>query len=88
MNELSISKQYPAEKYNLLGNTDVMVDVPDITCCADCAVRSRSKERGGLYPTEGKGCIYRQEGDYSPCNSKFICNYKEWAKKAGRWSWN
>ena len=30
MNELSISKQYPAEKYNLLGNTEVMVEVPDI----------------------------------------------------------
>ena len=30
MNELSISNQYPAAKYNLLGNTDVMVEVPDI----------------------------------------------------------
>ena len=30
MNELSIVNQYPAEKYNLLGNTEVMVDVPDI----------------------------------------------------------
>lgn len=30
MNELSISKEYPAEKYNLLGNTEVMVKIPDI----------------------------------------------------------
>lgn len=30
MNELSISKKYPAEQYNLLGNTDVMVEIPDI----------------------------------------------------------
>ena len=30
MNELSVSNQYPAENYNLLGNTDVMVRVPDI----------------------------------------------------------
>lgn len=30
MNELSISKKYPASSYNLLGNTDVMVEVPDI----------------------------------------------------------
>ncbi|RKJ19611.1 hypothetical protein D7X48_12655 [bacterium D16-50] len=30
VNELSISKQYPATQYNLLGNTDVMVEVPDI----------------------------------------------------------
>lgn len=30
MNELSISKEYPAERYNLLGNTDVIVEIPDI----------------------------------------------------------
>lgn len=30
MNELSISKEYPVDKYNLLGNTDVMVEIPDI----------------------------------------------------------
>lgn len=30
MNELMLSKQYPSEKYNLLGNTDVMVEIPDI----------------------------------------------------------
>ncbi len=30
MNELMISQQYPAEKYNLLGNTDIIVKIPDI----------------------------------------------------------
>ncbi|MCI8984790.1 MAG: hypothetical protein HFI58_02440 [Lachnospiraceae bacterium] len=30
MNELSISNKYPASEYNLLGNTDVMVEIPDI----------------------------------------------------------
>ncbi len=30
MNELSISKQYPTNKYNLLGNTNIMVTIPDI----------------------------------------------------------
>lgn len=30
MNELSISQKYPAAKYNLLGNTDVIVEIPDI----------------------------------------------------------
>lgn len=30
MNELSISSKYPLSQYNLLGNTDVMVEVPDI----------------------------------------------------------
>ena len=30
MNILTISKKYPTEQYNLLGNTDVMVEIPDI----------------------------------------------------------
>ena len=30
MYELSILKKYPAENYNLLGNTDVMVEVQDV----------------------------------------------------------
>lgn len=30
MNQLSIIEKYPVEKYNLLGNTSVMVEVPDI----------------------------------------------------------
>lgn len=30
MTELSIPKEYPASRYNLMGNTDVMVQVPDI----------------------------------------------------------
>ena len=29
MNILTISKKYPTEQYNLLGNTDVMVEIPD-----------------------------------------------------------
>ena len=53
MNELSISKQYPAEKYNLLGNTDVMVDVPDIKSPVVQAVR--------LDPDPKKGDVYIQQ---------------------------
>lgn len=30
MNELSITTQYPADKYNLLGNTDIIVKIPDV----------------------------------------------------------
>ena len=30
MNELSITQEYPVSKFNLLGNTDVMVQIPDI----------------------------------------------------------
>lgn len=53
MNELSISKQYPAEKYNLLGNTDVMVEVPDIKSPVVQAVR--------LDPDPKKGDVYIQQ---------------------------
>ena len=30
MYELSVPKNYPASKYNLMGNTYVMVQIPDI----------------------------------------------------------
>jgi len=53
MNELSISKQYPAEKYNLLGNTDVIVDVPDIKSPVIQAVK--------LDPNPDKGDVYIQQ---------------------------
>ena len=53
MNELSISKQYPAEKYNLLGNTDVMVDVPDI--------KSPVVQTVLLDPDPRKGEVYIQQ---------------------------
>ena len=39
MNELSISQKYPVEKYNLLGNTDVMVEIPDIKAPVIQAIR-------------------------------------------------
>lgn len=45
MNELSISKKYPAGQYNLLGNTDVIVDVPDIKSPVIQAVRLNPKDR-------------------------------------------
>lgn len=59
MNELSISNQYPAEKYNLLGNTDVMVEVPDIKSPVIQAVR--------LDTNPGKGDVYIQQ----PANNEY-----------------
>ena len=47
MNELSISTQYPAEKYNLLGNTNVMVEVPDIKSPVIQAVSLNPDPQGG-----------------------------------------
>ncbi len=50
MNELSISKTYPAERYNLLGNTDVMVEIPDIQAPVIQAIRLETDpERGDVY---------------------------------------
>ncbi len=53
MNELSIFKKYPLEQYNLLGNTDVMVEVPDIKSPVVQAVR--------LDPDPRKGDVYIQQ---------------------------
>lgn len=53
MNELSISKQYPAGQFNLLGNTDVMVEIPDIKAPVIQTIRLKTK------PTEGD--VYIQQ---------------------------
>ena len=39
MNELSISNKYPPDKYNLLGNTDVIATIPDIKSLVIQAVK-------------------------------------------------
>ena len=50
MNELSISQQYPAEKYNLIGNTDVMVEIPDIKAPVVQAIRLETDSaKGDVY---------------------------------------
>lgn len=50
MNELSISKKYPAEQFNLLGNTDVMVEIPDIKTPVIQAIRLESDPaKGDVY---------------------------------------
>lgn len=53
MNELSIIKKYPVEKYNLLGNTDVIVEVPDIKSPVIQSIR--------LNPDPKKGDVYIQQ---------------------------
>ena len=50
MNELSFSKKYPAEQFNLLGNTDVMVEIPDIKTPVIQAIRLESDPaKGDVY---------------------------------------
>ena len=83
MNELSISNQYPASKYNLLGNTDVIVDVPDIKSPVIQAVR--------LNPNPGKGDVYIQQkesrewtdkkGNFHPANPNLYAITKNGLKK-------
>ncbi len=53
MNRLAIIEHYPNEKYNLLGNTDVMVDIPDIKSPVVQAVR--------LDTDTSKGDVYIQQ---------------------------
>lgn len=53
MNELSITSQYPVAKYNLLGNTDVMVSVPDI--------KSPVVQQIKLNPDPDAGDVYVQQ---------------------------
>lgn len=53
MNELSISSKYPVDQYNLLGNTDVMVEVPDIKSPVIQVIR--------LDTDPGKGDVYIQQ---------------------------
>ena len=83
MNELSISKQYPAAKYNLLGNTDVIVEVPDIKSPVIQAVK--------LDPNPDKGDVYIQQkasnewtdraGKYHPATPDLFAITKNGLKK-------
>ncbi len=66
MNALSITQKYPVEKYNLLGNTDVIVDVPDI--------KSPVIQSISLNPDPGKGDVYIQQKatkEYTDQNGKY-----------------
>lgn len=53
MKELSISSKYPVAQFNLLGNTDVIVEVPDIKSPVIQAIR--------LDPDPKKGDVYIQQ---------------------------
>jgi len=83
MNELSIINKYPAEKYNLLGNTDVIVEVPDIKSPVIQSIR--------LNPDPKKGDVYVQQpakkestdnrGNYHPATPNMYAITKNGLKK-------
>lgn len=65
MYELSISKKYPPADYNLLGNTDVMVEVPDIKSPVIQSIR--------LDPDPKKGDVYihqKEKKEYKDRNNE------------------
>ena len=83
MNELSITKKYTAEQYNLLGNTDVIVEVPDIKSPVIQSIR--------LNPDPKKGDVYIQQraakeytdnrGNYHPATPNMYAITKNGLKK-------
>ena len=83
MNELSIINKYPVEKYNLLGNTDVIVEVPDIKSPVIQSIR--------LNPDPKKGDVYIQQpaknewtddrGNYHPATPNMYAITKNGLKK-------
>ena len=83
MNELSITNKYPAEQYNLLGNTDVIVEVPDIKSPVIQSIR--------LDPDPKKGDVYIQQpasnewtdsrGKYHPATPNMYAITKNGLKK-------
>lgn len=83
MNKLSIIKKYPVEQYNLLGNTDVIVEVPDIKSPVIQSIR--------LNPDPKKGDVYIQQkaanewtdnrGNYHPATPNMYAITKNGLKK-------
>lgn len=55
MNELSISQKYPAAKFNLLGNTDVIVQIPDIKAPVIQAIQLDTDVSGGEVYIQQRG---------------------------------
>lgn len=63
MNELSITKQYPVDKYNLLGNTDVIVEIPDIKSPVIQSIKLDTREGAGdVYIQQKASKAYTDQG--------------------------
>lgn len=83
MNELTISNQYPAEKYNLLGNTEVMVEVSDIKSPVVQAVRlDPDPKKGDVYiQQKAKDAYTDRKGTYHPATQNLYAITKNGLKK-------
>lgn len=68
MYELSIAQKYPADKYNLLGNTDVIVEIPDIKSPVVQTVRlDTNPDKGEVYIQQKSSKEWTdKKGNYHP----------------------
>lgn len=83
MNELSVSKKYPAEKYNLLGNTDVMANVPEIKSPVIQVIKlDPDPSRGDVYiQQEAKTAWTDKKGKVHPATPDYYAITKNGLKK-------
>lgn len=83
MNELSISKEYPADRFNLLGNTDVMVEIPDIKSPVVQAVKlDPNPRKGDVYIQQKENAAWTDKsGNYHPATPNLYAITKNGLKK-------
>lgn len=83
MNKLAISQQYPADKYNLLGNTDIIVKIPDIKSPVVQAVKLNVHPRGGDVYIQQKASKEWTDGNgkYHPATPDLYAITKNGLKK-------
>ena len=83
MNELSIAKQYSTEKYNLLGNTSVMTEIPDIKSPVIQAVKLDTREENGdvYIQQKAKNQWTDRQGNYHPATPDLYAITKNGLKK-------
>lgn len=83
MNELSITSKYPPAKYNLLGNTDVMVEVPDIKSPVIQAISlDPNPKNGDVYiQQKAKNEYTDKKGNFHPATPNLYAVTKNGLKK-------
>lgn len=83
MNELVISQKYPVEKYNLLGNTDVIAEIPDIKSPVVQVIRLDTNPKNGevYIHQKAKGEYTDNSGNYHPATPNLYAITKNGLKK-------
>ncbi|MGL5436620.1 MAG: hypothetical protein ACRDBO_14645 [Lachnospiraceae bacterium] len=83
MSELSIIKQYPKERYNLLGNTELIAKIPDIKSpVVQAVVLETDPSEGDVYiQTKAKAQWTDKSGKFHPATLDFYAITKNGLKK-------